>query len=95
MAKKGNGYDEKAAVGEAIRRCQWTPQKFFAEAKKRGGVNGFDALAASEKFAAFQKNPAAHSDIAIPRPVVTFADWVLTKDIKDLHTRLHDPSSGA
>lgn len=88
MPKKGNCYEASIAVAEAIAKCKWTTQKFFAEAKKFGGVNGFDAEAEAKKFEDRQAVLTANSKCTIPPPVVAFADWVLIKDIKDIHARL-------
>lgn len=79
--RKGNCYNEKDAVADAIAQMKWTAKKFFAHAKTFTGINGFDATEAAKGFEEEQADP--------PPPVVAFANWVLTKNPKDVHARFN------
>ncbi|MFA5998327.1 MAG: hypothetical protein WC814_03015 [Candidatus Paceibacterota bacterium] len=79
MAHKGNGYSEDESVANAMKRTGWSAEVLFANAKIFTGVNGFDASAAAAVFEAGKARP--------PRPVIQLADWVNTKDPKDVHAK--------
>lgn len=77
--RKGNCYNEKDIVAAAISQMKWSATKFFAHAKTFAGINGFDATAAAKSFEEGEADP--------PSSVVAFANWVLTKNPRDVYAR--------
>ena len=83
---KGPGYDPVAAVVEAIAKTGWTPQAFFINATLHTRQNGFDVKAAAASFERSAAEPGMPYD-ELPRVVITFADWVLTKEPKQIRQK--------
>jgi hypothetical protein len=89
ISSKGKGYDPAAIVAEAVKKTGWTPEKFFHSAEAFAGKkNGFNAELAMREFNDKQTGrteyPPRHM---VSSTVVTFADWVLIKDLSVVNAR--------